>query len=97
MRVSKVILLSVVLRGCGALSLRGNDEEREERKLVGSWYPVYTGNWATGYCTNAGTPNGVPSYTTELSCCNAAFPNQASGACYAQMPNPPTSEFLNML
>ena len=91
MKVTKLCLIALFLRDTDATALRGKDNANEERMLAGYWYPVYTGNYLTGYCTDAGTPNGVPSYATELACCDSAFPDQSTGVCYSHMANPPAT------
>eukprot|EP00580_Thalassiosira_gravida_P014834 CAMPEP_0201682426 /NCGR_PEP_ID=MMETSP0494-20130426/51614_1 /ASSEMBLY_ACC=CAM_ASM_000839 /TAXON_ID=420259 /ORGANISM="Thalassiosira gravida, Strain GMp14c1" /LENGTH=482 /DNA_ID=CAMNT_0048166185 /DNA_START=132 /DNA_END=1580 /DNA_ORIENTATION=- len=56
------------------------------------YYPDYTLSWLDGVCTNARPlPSGRPTYDTPLACCKAAYPGQISGACFAELPTPPTS------
>lgn len=54
-----------------------------------AWHPVYAAGWTNGHCRYAIDCNS-PSYTSELSCCNGAYPGQVSGACLQSLPNPPT-------
>ncbi|KAL3782524.1 hypothetical protein ACHAW5_010895, partial [Stephanodiscus triporus] len=53
------------------------------------YHPVYSAGWSDGFCEFSSDCNS-PGYDTQLECCNAAFANQGSGACYGGLPDPPT-------
>ena len=62
----------------------------------GVWYPSFQIDgvgWQQGVCsTKRPVPNNVgPTYSTELACCKGAYPGQMTGACIANLPNPPTT------
>ena len=54
------------------------------------WYPVYSQGWPGGSCKYHIDCNSGPGYDTELDCCKGAYPDQSSGYCLSQLPNPPT-------
>ena len=53
------------------------------------WHPVYSQGWLLGSCQYTIDCNS-PGYDTELDCCKGAYPDQSSGYCLSQLPNPPT-------
>jgi hypothetical protein len=56
------------------------------------WYPDYETQWSDATCKNDyPLPNGRPTYSSQLACCKGAYAGQMSGACLAQLPNPPTT------
>jgi len=55
-----------------------------------AWHPQYSQGWSDGYCRETVDCNS-PSYSTELSCCKAAYAGQTTGACLKRLPNPPTT------
>ena len=88
MKFSTLSLCALGLHGATAATLRGDSK----RDLSVLYYPRYTGDYNTGWCTaNNSFANGSPGYSTELACCNAAFASQTTGACYGMLPNPPTA------
>ncbi|KAL3788300.1 hypothetical protein HJC23_002874 [Cyclotella cryptica] len=59
--------------------------------VVNVWYADYSLDWTKGKCINkAPIPNGRQTYDTQLACCKGSYAGQASGACLATLPNPPT-------
>jgi len=56
------------------------------------FYPIYTGDWSTGYCDNdpdkAPTVGslGVSIFTTQAECCDLYFPNQPGRFCKTRVP-----------
>jgi hypothetical protein len=88
MKFSTLSLSAIGLHGATAATLRGDSK----RELAVLYYPRYTGDYNTGWCTsNNNFAQGSPGYATELACCNAAFNQQTTGACYAKLPSPPTA------
>jgi hypothetical protein len=88
MKVLQVSLVSLTvgLHGASAATIRG------ERKTAVLYYPRYTGDFLTGWCTTTDQyAQGSMGYATELACCNAAFAGQSSGKCYSMLPAPPTT------
>jgi hypothetical protein len=58
----------------------------------GLWYPDYSLGWNDGKCINKGPPpNGVTVFFFQLDCCLEVYGEQTSGACLADLPNPPTA------
>jgi hypothetical protein len=58
----------------------------------GTFYPDYTLPWPEGKCiSTTPIPSGRPTYSSMLACCKAAYLGQLSGACFAALPNKPTS------
>ena len=56
------------------------------------WYADWDSDWTTAACINtAPLPNGRPTYTSQLACCQANYAGQSSGACLQSLPSPPTS------
>ncbi len=56
------------------------------------FYPDYSLMWDVGKCVNMlPIPSGQPTYSTQLSCCKAAYADQQSNACIQAIPLPPTS------
>jgi len=53
------------------------------------WHPVRSAGWTNGYCRFVADCNS-PSYSSEVACCNGAYPDQLSGNCINSLPNPPT-------
>jgi len=64
------------------------------------WYPDYSSVWAEATCLNTRPlpfgPGGRPTYDTMLDCCKREYRSQASGACVAALPSPPTSSPTNL-
>ena len=58
------------------------------------FYPQYELPWSVAGCTNRlplpFVEGGRPTYTTMLACCRGSYGWQASGACFARLPSPPT-------
>ena len=54
-----------------------------------AWHPVRSVGWTNGYCRFVADCNS-PSYSSEVACCNGAYPDQLSGNCINSLPNPPT-------
>lgn len=55
------------------------------------YYPDYAAPWSEAFCINTRPlPSGRPSYSSILECCKGAYGRQASGACLATLPSPPT-------
>ncbi|KAL7485865.1 hypothetical protein ACHAW6_011455 [Cyclotella cf. meneghiniana] len=60
-------------------------------EVANVWYADYNLDWTKGKCTNkAPVPNGHKTYESQLACCKGSYAGQASGACLAALPNPPT-------
>ena len=56
------------------------------------WYADYDSDFAVATCINAAPlPNGRPTYTSQLACCQAEYKSQLSGACLTKLPSRPTS------
>lgn len=60
------------------------------------FYPDYDTAWSVAGCLNTRplpykNKNDRPSYSTMIACCKGAYGGQMSGACLAQLPNPPTT------
>ena len=53
------------------------------------WHPVRSVGWTNGYCRFVADCNS-PGYSSEVACCNGAYPDQLSGNCINSLPNPPT-------
>ena len=85
MKVGQLCVISLAVRDVVAATLRGDSE----RDLAVLYYPKYTSDFNTGYCTSQNTGSGQ-GYSTELACCKAYFGGQTSGFCYSKLPNPPT-------
>lgn len=89
MKISSISLTVIGFYGTAAASLRG-EIERDLATVL--YYPRYTGDYNTAWCTsNNQYANNSPGYTTELACCKANFPSQTSGKCYSMLPSPPTA------
>jgi len=87
MQFLSITINALVVGSGAAASLRG-----EQRDLAVLYYPRYTGDYQTGWCTsNNKYAQGSPGYSTELACCNAQFGSQTSGKCYSMLPSPPTA------
>jgi hypothetical protein len=85
MKFSTLSIAAVGFQGASAATIRG------ERKTAVMYYPRYTGDFATGWCSTTNAyAQGSMGYSTELACCNAAFAGQASGKCLSMLPAPPT-------
>jgi len=55
------------------------------------YYPDYATGFGQAGCINTRPlPNGLPTYSTQIACCLAAYAGQTSGACLNQLPSPPT-------
>jgi len=55
------------------------------------YYPDYTTTWTEAGCINTRPlPNGRPTYSSQIACCNGAYGGQVSGVCLSQLPSPPT-------
>lgn len=56
------------------------------------YYPDYNTDWSAASCKNDyPLPNGIRTYGSLLECCKGAYAGQASGACLASLPSPPTT------
>ncbi|KAL3804042.1 hypothetical protein HJC23_006433 [Cyclotella cryptica] len=86
MKVGQLCIFSIAVRNVAAATLRRDSE----RDLAVLYYPKYSGDFNTGYCTSQNTGAGQ-GYSTELACCKAYFGGQTSGFCYSKLPNPPTA------
>ena len=82
------MIAAISLHGAAAATLRGD----QKRSLQTLYYPRYTGDYDTGWCSTTNAyAGGSQGYSTELACCNAVFPGQTSGKCYSMLPAPPTT------
>ena len=60
-----------------------------ESPPTAAWHPTYSQGWLHGSCQLRIDCNS-PGYDTELECCNTAYPDQSTGHCLSQLPEPPT-------
>ena len=90
----KLQLSLLTLTTASAATLRSaptaNDANVERDLQTTLYYPKFTGDWATGYCSTHNYGSGQ-SYTSELACCKGSFAGQTSGFCFSKLASPPTS------